>query len=78
MFILCYFKQPINGMKYMFSNRALIGENDLIKALNSSKTKFNSPLINEVQVGTLILLGAYSYFAYKLYISLYCLYNNEA
>ena len=52
-------------MPYAFANRSLIREDELLDVLYSAKTKFKSPIVNEVQIGSLLLLGAYSYFAYK-------------
>ena len=46
--MLCYFKQPVSGMKYAFANRSLIREDELLDALYGSKTAFKSPIVNEV------------------------------
>ena len=63
-------KQPVAGMSYLFANRLLIPEDQLLNILQRSKTTFNSPIVNEAIVLYMLAIGAYSYIAYKLFMGM--------
>ena len=49
-FLICYFKNSVEGMKYFVSIRTLIEERELLQILTENNTKYKSPMINEMQI----------------------------
>ena len=69
-FMLCYLKNPSAGMSYCFSNKQLVSEAFLARQLESSKTTYSSPIINESVVIYGVVIGLYSFLIYKLFLGM--------
>jgi hypothetical protein len=70
-FMVGYFKSPDliakHGGDYVIANRILLEDQHLVKALQESGSTYSFPVINESQIGYAMLIGAYSYIAFKFY-----------
>jgi hypothetical protein len=58
------YADPSKG--YAIATKGLVNDADLSKALRSSGTTYDAPLINEAVLGGIVMAGVYSYVLYKL------------